>query len=107
MSDCGEDVGGIPNLDVHVFDLEIVCDRELLPSILVQSFLNYILTVADDVKEQAPVTTADSRILHIFRPRIMGNADTLEHLLFYYESANNYAKPAGMVLRVTLKVSPE
>jgi hypothetical protein len=96
----------------NVYDLEIDCDTELLPSILVQNLLNLILTLADDLREMPPTECASThRTIHHFRPRIVADAEIFEQLLLYYEwcngqGANSETPPPPLLLRMTIKISP-
>lgn len=95
---------------MNVYELEIDCDRELLPSILVQELLNTILALSDDVRESEPTTTADNRIIHHFRPIIRGDADIFEQLLLFYEWLNGHDSRhqphADLFIRMTIKIAP-
>lgn len=96
----------------NVYDLEIDCDTELLPSILVQNLLNLILTLADDLREMPPTECASThRPIHHFRPRIVADTEIFEQLLLYYEWCNfqgmsSDTPPPPLLLRMTIKISP-
>lgn len=91
-------------------EMEIDCDRELLPSILVQDLLNTILALSDDVGEIEPTTNADNRIIHHFRPVVVGDTEILDQLLIYYEWCNNddpgHRRPPGLLLRMAMRIAP-
>lgn len=88
-------------MTTNIYEIELSCHRELLPSILVQNLLNAILTFTSDLRERV-----DDQLIHHFKPTIVGDAEVFEQLLLYYEWCNFNNHPSHLLLRMTIKILP-